>query len=178
MITGSCLAGSQSSPTSRSLTTERKKFFGRGTESMRFKRFTVATAAIVGALAFTASPASADEQKWQTVSTNGWWDCGPDYRHHKVSNNVSYKWCVVTNEGGYAQAVLVVQNASKAKVSIEGEISTNIPGGDEDCAQSTLGPGATRGCFGPSKWVGTGVVFRTDVRLKLNNVDEWYSDSA
>ncbi|WP_351237486.1 hypothetical protein [Streptomyces sp. NPDC002133] len=144
---------------------------------MRFKRFTVAAAVMASALAFTASPASADEQKWQTVSTNEWWSCGPGYKHHKVSYNVNYKWCHVRNAGGYAQAVLVVQNKSSAKVNIEGAISTNIPGGDEDCAPSTLGPGATRGCFGPTKWVGTGVVFMTDVRLKLNNVDEWYSDA-
>ncbi|MGW4758121.1 hypothetical protein [Streptomyces chartreusis] len=143
---------------------------------MRFKRFTLATAAVASAVVLTASPASAEEQKWQTVSTNDWWDCA-DYRHHKVSNHVSYKYCVVTNAGGYAQAVLVVQNASTVKVSIDGEISSNIPGGDQDCASSTLGPGATRGCFGPTKWVGTGVIFRTDVRLRLNNVDEWYSDS-
>ncbi|MFG3659375.1 hypothetical protein [Streptomyces sp. NPDC047706] len=140
---------------------------------MSVKRLIVTAAAIAGSLAFAAAPASADEQKWQTVSTNEWWSCSP-YKSHRVSDNVNYKWCIVRNAGGYAQGVLVVQNKASVKVSIEGEILTNIPGGNEDCAPTTLGPGATRGCFGPTSYVGKGNILWVDVRLKLNNVDEWY----
>ncbi|MFF4227974.1 hypothetical protein [Streptomyces sp. NPDC001820] len=139
---------------------------------MRFKSLTLA-AAVAGTLALTASPASAAPQAWQAVSTNSSWDCGT-YKHHKVSDNVNYKVCIVMNSGGYAQAVLVVQNKASVAVRITGEVTTNIPGGADDCAVFTLKPGYTRGCFGPTKYVGSGVILWADARLNLNNVNEWY----
>ncbi|MEE1938138.1 hypothetical protein V1L54_01675 [Streptomyces sp. TRM 70361] len=103
------------------------------------------------------------------MDTRSNWVCGN--HHHKVSVNVNFKKCIVINDDLDAQAVLVVQNKASVAVTIEGETFTNF-GGNEDCAVSTLNPGFTRGCFGPTRHLG-GTGPMAEVRLNLNTVDDW-----
>ncbi|MEV6209112.1 hypothetical protein [Kitasatospora sp. NPDC051914] len=115
---------------------------------MRFKTF-AATAVTAGALALaTAGPASAAPY-WQTVSTNSNWSCTA-YRTHPVSTHVNWKLCEVVNANYDAQVVVVVQNTATVAVSITGATSSNYSS-DGTCLTSTLNPGFTRGCYGPTR---------------------------
>jgi hypothetical protein len=135
------------------------------------RRSLALTAAAAGAVALAASPASAAEVGWKAVSTTPDWNCTPsEYKQHKGSKNVLFKLCWVHNSSGGTQTVLVVQNRASVAIAIEGEIQTNY-GGDVDCAPSTLQPGYTRGCYGPTKSP-TGLVV-SSVRLNFNGIDDW-----
>ncbi|WP_228974364.1 hypothetical protein [Streptomyces sp. DH12] len=141
---------------------------------MRFTKVTL-MGAVAGLLAFTASPAVADEVKWKPVDTDSTWHCS-DYYHHKGSRNVFFKSCNVVNASNYAQAVLVVQNKASVTINIEGEVTTNF-GGHVDCAPSPLGAGATRGCYGPTKYVGPAAIVGSNARLNFNGIDEWLDEA-
>ncbi|MEW2614157.1 hypothetical protein AB0937_29000 [Streptomyces sp. NPDC047880] len=136
---------------------------------MRLKKVALAGAA-AGVLALTATPASAAEVNWKAVSTDSTWNCGT-YRNHVGSQNVRFKHCFVINSGGYAQSVLVVQNKASVAIKIEGDIRTNF-GSDVDCAQTTLNPGFTRGCFGPTRYIGSEGLFSATSRLNFNGIDD------
>jgi hypothetical protein len=140
---------------------------------MRYKALAV-TAAAVGTIALGAAPATAAE-KWDPVSTNSTWECG-DYENHVVSNNVSFKTCVVHNASGDAQTVLVVQNRASVAVAIEGWLKFEGAGSEYTvfCDPSPLNPGYTRGCYGPSVQVGSAVA-KGMTQLELNGVWDTYS---
>ncbi|MGW1537173.1 hypothetical protein [Streptomyces aureus] len=140
---------------------------------MRYKALAV-TAVAVGTVALGAAPASADEN-WGPVSTNSTWKCNT-YEKHSVSDNVSYKPCVVHNSNGDAQTVLVVQNRASVAVAIGGWLHFEGAGSEYSvfCAASTLNPGYTRGCYGPSVHVGSAIA-KGKVQLELNGVWNDYS---
>ncbi|MFF8846494.1 hypothetical protein ACF08N_27905 [Streptomyces sp. NPDC015127] len=135
------------------------------------RRFLALTTAVVGAFALATPQAAAAEVGWKAVSTTPAWECFPTgYEQHKGSANVFFKICAVTNSSGGAQAVLVVQNKASVAIAIEGENQTNF-GGDVDCAPSTLQPGYTRGCYGPTKTASGRLV--VSGRLNFNGIDDW-----
>ncbi|MEU9604956.1 hypothetical protein [Streptomyces sp. NPDC048057] len=117
---------------------------------MRLKALAIAGAA-AGALALTGSPASANafpEVNWKPVNTTSDWTCGP-YVGHPLNSGVKSKWCNVLNRFGDAQAVLVVQNSTAAKVYISGTVRSNY-GSNVNCAFSAMGAGGTAGCYAPT----------------------------
>nr|WSS63097.1 hypothetical protein OG284_18615 [Streptomyces sp. NBC_01177] len=134
---------------------------------MRLRALTVAVAA-AGTLALAASPASA-AGNWQAVDTNSNWRC-TDYVKHSVSDHVKYKTCIVINANNDAQAVLVVQNAASVAVSIGGSVASDFHS-NVSCANSTLNPGFTRGCFAPTSYVGDLSVIKATGQFKLNGVN-------
>ncbi|MFJ8550653.1 hypothetical protein [Streptomyces sp. NPDC093676] len=140
---------------------------------MRFKALAVAIAA-TSTLALAATPADA-AVNWGTVSTNSNWHC-TDYKHHPVSDYVNFKVCIVANANHDAQAVLVVQNAASVAVAIGGTVDG--PGGLETCADSTLNPGFTRGCFGGTIHFGPDKFASANATLKLNGVNDKYSPNS
>ncbi|KUH35364.1 MULTISPECIES: hypothetical protein [Streptomyces] len=109
------------------------------------------------------------------METDPTWHC-TKYFDHKGSKNVFFKTCNVINAANYAQTVLVVQNKASVTINIEGEITTNF-GGHVDCAPSPLGAGATRGCYGPSKYVGPAAIVGNNARLNFNGIDEWLDEA-
>ncbi|MGK5629307.1 hypothetical protein [Streptomyces sp. URMC 123] len=123
-----------------------------------FRRLAAVTAAAAGALALCASPAVASPTvNWKPVDTNSSWDC-PKYVAHQAYKGVwgglNFKTCIVTRnvgKNGHAQAVLVVQNATRHDVYLEkGRIVfQSAEGGDVWCAPTNLAVGATAGCYGP-----------------------------
>ncbi|MEU8620137.1 hypothetical protein [Streptomyces sp. NPDC048623] len=145
---------------------------------MRYKALAVAAAAI-GTIALGTAPASA-AQNWGTVSTNSNWNCGA-YKNHSVSDYVSFKICVVRNANNDAQTVLVVQNRASVAVAIGGEVQFQGGGHNEVamCAASTLNPGYTRGCYGPTYHVGSSIA-QGKGWLELNTVwndyGQWISN--
>ncbi|MFJ7082811.1 hypothetical protein ACIQU8_06180 [Streptomyces griseus] len=124
-------------------------------------------ATVVGALAVQATPASA-AQNWQAVSTNSNWHCG-DYVKHSVSDYVKYKTCIVINSNYHGQVVLVVQSTASVAVSIGGSATSDFYS-NVTCANSTLNPGFTRGCFAPTVSVGNTDLLKGKGELKLNGV--------
>jgi hypothetical protein len=90
---------------------------------------------------------------WKAVDTDSNWYCnnGQGYVSHVDKPGVKFKACIVRNDNGDAQAVLVVQNVSGGPVTIDGRIVFESQlGGDAWCASSTLNDGFTRGCFAPT----------------------------
>ncbi|MFC8709744.1 hypothetical protein ACFUCQ_07335 [Streptomyces sp. NPDC057197] len=140
---------------------------------MRFKALAVAIAA-TSTLALAATPADA-AANWGAVSTNSNWDC-TEYKHHVVSDHVNFKVCIVHNANHDAQAVLVVQNAASVAVAIGGE--TDGFSGIVTCADSTLNPGFTRGCYGPTLHFAAGTFVGANGTLKLNGVNNKYSPNV
>ncbi|EGE44656.1 hypothetical protein GTY83_26760 [Streptomyces sp. SID4928] len=140
---------------------------------MRFKSLVV-TVAAASALALAAVPVNAAET-WKVVTTNSNWHC-TDYKNHPVSDYVRFKVCIVANANHDAQAVLVVQNAASVAVSIGGSI--NGPVSFETCADSTLNPGFTRGCYGNTNHFQAGTFVGANATLKLNGVNNKYSSNA
>ncbi|MEU0393352.1 hypothetical protein ABZ208_11345 [Streptomyces sp. NPDC006208] len=124
-------------------------------------------AAGMAAVALAATPAAAKAPYWQPVKTNSSWSCS-DYTYHQMSYNVNFKACVVSNDPGYKQGVLVVQNNAKVKIDIRGRVYTE--GGLVDqslaCMHSPLSAGATTGCFLPSTKASG--VFRVKGALWMN----------
>lgn len=117
---------------------------------MRLKALAIAGAA-AGALALTASPASANPfpiVNWQPVNTTPDWSCTA-YVAHPSNAGVKVKGCIVKNRFGDAQGVLVVQNAAGGNVTMSGTVRTNF-GSNVNCAVTPMGQGATRGCFAPT----------------------------
>ncbi|MEU1457337.1 hypothetical protein [Streptomyces avermitilis] len=109
------------------------------------------------------------------MSTNANWHCG-NYYWHKLSRNVNFKVCLVSN-GHATQAVMVVQNKASVSVRINGEsqITTNF-GGDQGCQEHVLEAGQTRGCYGPTvEGVTTGA--GADGWLRVNYVGERWSEA-
>lgn len=113
---------------------------------MRFKALGVAAAA-VGALVFAASPASAAPY-WQAVTETGNWTCTA-YQHHTVSDYVDWKVCQIVNSNNDAQVAVVVRSAAPRAVTIAGGTDSSY-GSTASCYTSTLNPGFTRGCLGPT----------------------------
>ncbi|GHD21869.1 hypothetical protein [Streptomyces galbus] len=142
---------------------------------MRFKLLSVMAAA-VGILALGVAPASAKTVNWQIVSTNSNWYCGGGYITHPVSEHVNFKACLVVNANNDAQTVLVVQNTASVAVAIGGLVF--FDGGSvsntTDCAASTLNPGFTRGCFGPTFHIDSGTRIWGNGNLTLNGVTQSY----
>ncbi|MFJ2109491.1 hypothetical protein ACIOHH_33525 [Streptomyces microflavus] len=134
---------------------------------MRYRRL-LATATLAGALAMQATPASA-AQTWQAVNTNSNWHCS-NYVKHSVSDYVKFKTCIVLNSNYDAQAVLVVQSTASVAVSIGGSLKSGTFPSNVSCANSTLNPGFTRGCFAPTVKVGSSATLETTGELKLNGV--------
>lgn len=115
-----------------------------------FRRSAAAIASVVGVMALSASPASASPTvNWKPVKTNSNWHCTTQQGTDIPGVNV--KMCIVTNAAGYAQGVLVAQNASSQHVGIKGRIRFESEhGGDTWCAWSQLSKGATAGCYAPT----------------------------
>ncbi len=117
-----------------------------------------ASAALIGIQPAVASPTVG----WKIVDTNSYWECGDYVKHTRTFTpgdfGINFKACTVVNSVGGAQAVLVVQNASglnpwilqKGRVVFESQSE-----GDVWCAESTLNPGFTRGCYAPTVQKGT-----------------------
>ncbi|MEU5975928.1 hypothetical protein [Streptomyces sp. NPDC047315] len=117
---------------------------------MRLKALAIAGAA-AGALALTASPASANPiptVNWKPVNTTPDWSCSA-YQPHSANSGVKFKTCHVLNRFGDGQTVLVVQNSTAAKVYISGTIRSNY-GSNVDCEYSAMGAGGTAGCYAPT----------------------------
>ncbi|WP_326678613.1 hypothetical protein [Streptomyces sp. NBC_01237] len=131
-------------------------------------RTLLVVAAAIGALAVQATPASA-AQNWQAVDTNSNWYCS-DYFKHSVSDYVKYKTCIVLNSNYDAQAVLVVQSTASVAVSIGGSLKESNFSSNVSCANTTLNPGFTRGCFAPTIGVGSSGDLKATGELKLNGV--------
>ncbi|MFJ8644921.1 hypothetical protein ACIRNI_02125 [Streptomyces sp. NPDC093546] len=125
--------------------------------------------AMLGFLALATPQASAAEVNWKAVDSDPTWDC-TTYQQHKGSRNVFFKVCGVHNSSGGHQTILVVQNKASVAIAIEGEVITNY-GGDVDCAPSTLQPGYTRGCYGPTK-IASGLL-TMNARLNFNGIDAY-----
>ncbi|MER7884149.1 hypothetical protein ABTY35_15165 [Streptomyces fimicarius] len=114
----------------------------------------IGVAAAAAGLAVSSTSPAAAFPYWQQVSTNSNWSCS-DYQAHRLSFNIKFKTCVVRNANNDAQAVLVVQNSGTKAAVIRGEIATWVNGNSYrasiSCYESTLNPGFTRGCFGPTE---------------------------
>ncbi|MET8826344.1 hypothetical protein ABZX40_30290 [Streptomyces sp. NPDC004610] len=134
-----------------------------------------------GTMALGASPASAAPY-WQVVDTGTGptWTCGSTKAHKEVAG-VGFQTCLVVNDNLAAQSVLVVMNNSAKAIQLSGSVITGSVitgsvitdfGGNASCYSSTLNPGFQRGCFGPTRQVGTGTISASS-RLKVNGVVDY-----
>lgn len=113
--------------------------------------FTVAAVAASTMLFGTQAAVASPTVNWKEVNTNSNWTCNSEWKQHWIYNNVNFKSCIVTNSSGGAQGVLVVQNASTHTIRMKGRVLFESEGGgDVWCADTTLHPGYTRGCYAPT----------------------------
>jgi hypothetical protein len=112
----------------------------------KFKLLAALVAAF-GLALFVSSPASAAPY-WQPVNTNDNWHCEKT-QTHSASDNVGFQTCIVLNQYGDEQVVLVVVNNASTAIKIEGWMYTNF-GGNAHCNESWLNPGRQTGCLGPT----------------------------
>ncbi|MFJ8586719.1 hypothetical protein ACIRD2_18985 [Streptomyces sp. NPDC093595] len=118
------------------------------------------------ALAAAAAPANAATVNWQTISPNANWRC-EDTIPHATYPGVKFQGCVVANQFGDAQVVLVVNNQGPKAVNIGGWTSSQF-GSNVTCADSVLNPGFQRGCFGPTVTVPCNITYANSVHLTVN----------
>ncbi|MEU0355249.1 hypothetical protein [Streptomyces cyaneofuscatus] len=123
-------------------------------------------AATVTALAVTTAPASAAAANWKEIQPNANWECGSTISHATYPG-VKFQGCVVANNSGDAQLVLVVNNQGPKAVNIGGWTSSQF-GSNVTCADSVLNPGFQRGCFGPTVSVPCNISYANSVHLTVN----------
>lgn len=125
----------------------------------------IAVAAMTAVAAATA-PASAATVNWKEISPNSNWRCEKTIEHATYPG-VKFQGCIVANQNGDAQVVLVVNNQGPKGVNIGGWTSAQF-GGNVTCADSVLNPGFQRGCFGSTVHVPCNVAYDSSVHLTVN----------
>ncbi|MFC9943590.1 hypothetical protein [Streptomyces pratensis] len=117
------------------------------------------------AVAMATAPANAATVNWQEISPNANWFCDPTISHVTYPM-VKFQGCVVVNQNGDGQVVLVLNNQGPKAVNIGGWTSSQF-GSNATCANSVLNPGFQRGCLGPTVTIPCGN-YSNSVHLTVN----------
>ncbi|MFE2302606.1 hypothetical protein ACFXAW_30975 [Streptomyces sp. NPDC059445] len=118
-------------------------------------------------VAVATAPASATTVNWKELDPSIPLFCESTIPHATYPD-VYFQGCLVANQNGDAQVIMVVNNQGPKAVNIGGWTSSQF-GSNVTCADSVLNPNFQRACFGPTVHLpAAGVTYKSSVHLTVN----------